>query len=102
VTWEAHLRAGFFGWTADETPQPRWQVPEGVDVVGGEEEVRDVLEAWWRWLPWEDVAPPFTGAVEEWPARCADGLAVCRREWAAIQHHLQHLWHEEQRRKHRG
>lgn len=101
MTWESHLGAGFFGFTPGDTPQPRWKVTAGLDVGEAKAEVGDILETWWRWVAWEDVAPPFAGAVEEWPARLADGLAACRREWAAVQAHHQYLWREEQRRKER-
>lgn len=101
MTWEAHLCAGFFGFSPGDTPQPRWQGVAQDVLERAHAAVGDVLEVWWRWLPWEDVAPPFPGAVEEWPARLAAGLATCRREWAAVQAHHQHLWREEQRRKER-
>ncbi len=97
--WERHLAAGFFGFSPGETPQPRWQHVPALDWDEVGERVGDVLAAWWRWLPGEDVAQPFPGAVEEWPRRLADGLAVCRREWAAIQQHHQHLAHEAQKRR---
>lgn len=90
MTWHAHLAAGFFGFSPGETPQPRWRASK-VDFGEVQREVGDILEAWWRWLAWQDVAPPFAGGVlDEWPARLRDGLAVCRREWTAIQQYLQH------------
>lgn len=46
--------------------------------------VTDVLDAWWEWLPWVDVTAPFAGALEEWPARLTQGLAIARREWHSI------------------
>lgn len=48
------------------------------------EESWDVLEVWQAVAAWPD-APPLTGGVwDEWPARLAQGLAVCRRETVAI------------------
>jgi len=47
--------------------------------------VADVLARWWAVLQWPS-APPFSGGVlDAWPARLAEGLVICRQEWAAVQ-----------------
>jgi len=46
--------------------------------------VADVVEEFFRWLPWEDVTAPFQGALDEWPQRLTEGLQVARREWHAL------------------
>lgn len=84
MTWLAHQAHGFFGFSADG--QPRWK--GAVDVEEAMAEVGDVVDAFFAWLSWQD-APPFTGGVlDAWPARMAQGLAMAKREWAAIQAHV--------------
>lgn len=89
MTWLAHQRQGFFGWTVQRpSPQPRHLAT--VDVAEACERASDVLEAFWATLRWPN-APPFSGGVlDAWPARMADGLAVARDEWAAVQAYAQH------------
>ncbi len=82
--WEAHQRMGFFGWTPDGAGplQMRWQAR--VDLERARRQVADITQRWWAMMAWD--APPFSGGVlDAWPARLADGLAVCKSEWAAIQ-----------------
>lgn len=76
---------GWFGWTAafEAPPQLRWEAR--VDLGVALPAVRDVLQRWWTVLQWPS-APPFSGGVlDAWPARIADGLVICRQEWAAVQ-----------------
>ena len=56
-----------------------------MDINEALEAGRDILDRWVAWMEWPD-SPPFSGGMlDSWPARLADGLALCRREWAAIQ-----------------
>lgn len=76
---------GFFGYTAaddDAASQPRHRAVIDLDDAFLRSE--DVLDAWVDARRWPD-APPFSGGVlDAWPARLAQGLAVCRYEEAAV------------------
>lgn len=55
-----------------------------VDVQEALEASRDVLAVWREAAQWPDVPPLSGGVWDAWPARLAQGLAVCRREAAAV------------------
>jgi len=68
----------------EKSDRPRWWHDGALSPEAVSLSVADVLAAWWEWLPWMDVTQPFSGALEEWPHRLTEGLAVARREWQAI------------------
>lgn len=93
MKWEADQRSGWFGWTAParkgEAPQPRHVA--AVDIDEALAAVGDILDAWRACVAWPD-APPFSGGVlDSWPARMAEGLAVCRAEFEAVMMYRRHL-----------
>lgn len=94
---------GFFGYVRGFTrndkkktevpPQPLHRARVDLDVAL--ESVGEILERWWSVAAWPE-APAFSGGVlDAWPSRIADGLAVCRSEWAAVQSFLR--WEAEQK-----
>lgn len=83
MRWEADQRAGLFGVTAGSPPQPRWRGRVDLDEAG--RAVGDILERWWACLSWPAVPPYSGGVLDAWPARMAEGLSLCRQEWAAVQ-----------------
>lgn len=100
LVWEAHRRAGYFGrGLRDGQDGPRHFYEGDISPRDFDAKVGDVLAAWWEWAPWVETAPPFPGAVFEWPARVADGLAVARSEWRAIQSWQQWRHMQKQERK---
>lgn len=106
MTWEAHLRHGFFGFSGGT--RLRWQPREGLEAAFETvrddlghvfDEVQDVINAFFQTVDFPE-APVFTGGVlDSWPARMVDGLGVARREWAAVQSHHAHLQREEMKRE---
>ncbi len=45
----------------------------------------DILTRWWAMLSWPGVPPYSGGVLDSWPSRVAEGLALCRVEWQAVQ-----------------
>lgn len=89
MKWLADQRAGYFGWTPSLEGPPQFRHRARVDLDAAKSAVGDILGRFWTVLDWPS-APPFSGGVlDAWPSRLADGLAVCRKEWAAIQWMLQ-------------
>ena len=97
MKWQADQRAGFFGWDVPTrkgvAPQPR--VFGRVDIDEAMAAVGDIIEAWRRCVAWPEAAPFSGGVLDSWPARMADGLAVCRAEFEAV---MAYHRHEEARR----
>lgn len=90
-------RVGFFGFnpgSSTSPPQYRWKGRLDIDVA--REKVADILERWWAVSAWPEAAPFSGGILDAWPSRLADGLAICRSEWAAIQLFLR--WEKESER----
>lgn len=79
---------GYFGWTVQARGAPQFRHKGVVDVDEAFEAGREILDAWLACQDWPE-APPFSGGVlDSWPARLSDGIALCRREWAAVQAYL--------------
>jgi hypothetical protein len=55
-----------------------------VDLDEGAQRIGDVLSRWWVMMQWPDAQPYSGGVLDAWPARIADGLVICRNEWAAV------------------
>lgn len=86
MTWEAHQRLGFFGFTvkagSKAPPQPRHLAVVNIDEALAS--VGDILDAWRRWVAWPESPPWSGGVLDSWPARMAEGLAICRAEFEAV------------------
>ena len=75
---------GFFGWTQTATsPQMRWMAKVNLDAALSSS--ADVLSRWWTMVQWPDAQPYSGGVLDSWPSRIAEGLALCRTEWRAVQ-----------------
>jgi len=83
VRWQAHQRAGFFGFDvpAKGSPQPAHFAVVGIDEACAFAQPH--LELWGatRGFP---GAQPWSGGVVDWPARDAAALAVLNAESAAV------------------
>ena len=70
------------------SPQPRHKTR--LDPLEAVAAVQDILEVWHRVSQWPDAQPISGGVWDAWPARLADGLAICRDEAAAVRSYLVH------------
>lgn len=93
MTWSAHQGNGFFGFDSDGSP--RWE--EQVEIEAAMAEGRDIREAFFKWQAL-GAAPYSGGFLDAWPARMADGLSFCKREWAAVMAHVTALARKEANR----
>ena len=85
MKWEAHQASGFFGLDTGNAGASVPRYTSRVDITQALAEVDDVLEVWAATATWGEAAPPFSGGVwDSWPARMAQGLAVCRAEMNAV------------------
>lgn len=77
---------GFFGFTLKRGPDgkatPQRRHLAVVDLVSAMHQVRDIIQVWQEVVGWPGL-PPFSGGVyDAWPARAAQGLVICRQEFA--------------------
>jgi hypothetical protein len=54
-----------------------------VDIEQALAESEGLRERFWKWMRWPG-AQPFSGGVEDWPAREADALAFAASEWRLV------------------